>query len=388
MTTYGLTTTGFYKKDFVTCFNEIVAEYKAKFGNEIKTTGDSVFGNLIGIRAEREAIFWEQVEAVYLSRWIQSASGDALDNACALIAVSRILARYSFVTAILTNNTNSPVTVPVSSLVKQSSTNVLWQTLTEVIIPANDTVEVSLRSVETGPYTAEVGSIDTIVSLVNGWSEVDNEESAVTGRDRETDTELRIRAAFEIVSSKGGVLDAIKNRIRNEVTGVTFVAGKENRTDDTVDGLLPHSYLFVVVGGDDEEVGQMIFSSKPAGIQTNGSIEIEVTDDFGNTQIIKYDRAYDTNIYLVVNITKDNAKFPSNGSDLVKKYLVDYGKNLINGETVINHYLVGSLNLIPGINALTIYQGTSPSPVSSSSTTILASNRANIISSNIVVNIS
>lgn len=387
--TYGLTTTGFYKKDFITCYEEIVADYKAKFGNEIKITGDSVIGNLIGIRAERESIFWEQVEAVYLSRWIQSATDESLDNACALIAVSRIPARYSTVqTVTVTNTNNAPLTIPAESLVKQSSTNVIWQTLIEVIIPANGSNTVSVRSQETGTFTATTGSIDTIISLVNGWSTVSNSTEEIIGRDRETDTELRIRAAYEIVSSKGGVGAAIANRIRQEVAGVTYVAWQENRTKYTVNGLLPHSFLFVVVGGNDTEIAQMISISKPAGIETNGQVAININDDFGNAQAIKFDRAYDVDIYLVVNITKNPAKFPANGIDLVKKFLVDYGKILGNGETVINHYLSGTLNPIPGIENLSILQSTSPTPVSSANTSISASDRANILASNIVVNIS
>ena len=386
--TFGLTTTGFNRKDFVNCYDDLVAKFKAKYGNEIKTTGDSVIGNLIGIYAEREAICWEQLEAVYLSRWIQSAEGESLDNACALIAVSRIPARYSTIeTATLTNNTASPVTVPAFSFVKQSSTNVMWETLTSVVIPANGTITVSLRSVEKGQYTATIGSIDTIVSLINGWSDVTNDTIAVTGRDRETDTELRIRSAFEIVSSKGGVGEAIANRIRSEVTGVTYVAWQENRTKKTLNGLLPHSFLFVVVGGDDNDIAEMIYKSKPAGIETNGSESINITDDFGNNQAVKFDRAYDQDIYLIVNITKNVSKFPVNGVDLVKKYLVDYGKTLGNGETLINHYLVGALNTIMGIVELEILQGTTPSPVSSANISISASDRANILISNIVVNV-
>ncbi len=387
--TYGLTAEGFIKKDFTTCFNELVSEYKSKYGNDLKTSGDSVAGNFIGIRAEREVIFWEQIESVYLSRWIQFSSGEALDNACALIGVSRIPARYSTIeTATLTNNIASPVTVPAGSLVKQSSTGILWQTVTSVVIPANSTIEVSLRSDSTGSYSATIGSVDTIVTLINGWSDVTNDTIAILGRDRETDTELRIRANNELVSSKGGVGEAIANRIRNEVDGVTFVAWQENRTNDFMGGLLPHSFLFVVVGGTDNDIAEMIYNSKPAGIETNGSEIISITDDFGNSQDIKFDRAYEQDIYLIVNITKDVATFPTSGaSDLVKKLLVDYGKTLKNGQNVINHYLIGVLNSIDGITDLEILQGTTPSPTLTSTIVISSSDIANILTSNIVVNI-
>lgn len=387
--TYGLTENGFIKKDFVTCFDEIVTEYKAKYGNELKVSGDSVSGNLIGIQAERESIFWEQLESVYLSRYIQTASGEALDNACALIGVSRIPARYSTIqTATLTNDSATNITIPAGSLVKQSSTGVLWETVTTVVIPANNTITVSLRSNVTGSFTATIGSIDTIVTLINGWSEVTNDTIAIVGRDRETNTELRIRAYNELVTSRGGIGEAIANRLRNEVDGVTYVSWSENRTDETdINGLLPHSFKFVVVGGSDNDIGEMIKQSKPAGILTNGSESVSVTDDFGNTEVIKFDRAYEQDIYLIVNITKDSS-FPTSGaSDLVKKLLVDYGKTLINGQDLYNFYLIGALTPIQGITNLEILQGTSPTPTTTNTIVISPSDIANILTSNIVVNI-
>lgn len=385
---YGLTLTGFNKKDFVTCFADIEINLKARFGNELKTTGDSVAGNIMGCFAETVAIHWEQEQAVYLSRWIQSAENESLDNAVALIAISRIPARYSTVpTATLTNNSNSPLTIPANSLVKQSSTGIQWQTVNQVIIPANDSLTVALRSVETGNFTAEIGSIDTIISLINGWSSVTNNSVALVGRIRETDTELRIRAANEIVTSKGGIGSAIANRLKTEIAGVTFIAWEENRSHEHVNGLLPHSLHFVVVGGDDTEIANLIAEAKPVGIATNGQISINVLDDFGNNKVIKYDRAYQQNIYLIVNITKNN-DFPSNGLELVKKCLLDYVKTLKNGEKVRNHYLSGALNPVPGIDDLVIFQDISPNPVSSGNITITNDKVANLISSNIVVNIS
>lgn len=388
--TYGLTENGFIKKDFVTCFDEIVTEFKAKYGNELKVSGDSVAGNLIGIKAEREAIFWEQLESVYLSRYIQTASGEALDNAAALVGVSRIPARYSTIeTAILTNSSLTDITIPSSSLVKQSSTGVLWETVTNVVIPASSTATVSLRSNLTGSFTATIGSIDTIVTLINGWSEVTNDTIAIVGRDRETDTELRIRTYNELVTSKGGIGEAIANRLRNEVNGVTYVSWSENRTDTTdINGLLPHSFKFVVVGGSDNDIAEMIKQSKPAGILTNGSESVSVTDDYGNIEDIKFDRAYEQDIYLIVNITKDSSFPVSGASDLVKKLLVDYGKTLVNGQDLYNFYLIGALTPIQGIIGLQILQGTSPTPTTTNTIVISPSDRANILTSNIVVNIS
>lgn len=384
--TYGVTATGFNKPDFLTLFAQVEAELKSRYSNNLKNTGDSVAGNFIGIQAEREAIIWEQLEAVYLSAWIQFSSGESLDNAAALVGVFRVAAEYSTVNLELVNNSISDVTVLAGSQIQQSSTQTIWETTATVIIPANSTIACPARSDTTGYFTAEEGSINTIISLVSGWSEVSNTDEAVTGRDRETDSELRLKAQNRLAVAAGSIGEAIATRIRNEVPGVTFVSVQENDTSSVDEnGLLPHSLRFVVAGGTDLAIATMILNTKPGGINTNGEVETTFSDYYGAPKIIRFDRTVNDEIYLIVEIIK-NSKYPSNGDLLVKDLLVKYGLTYGDGDKVINHYLKGALNSIPGIDELIIYQGTSPDPNSEENITIPASARANIAISNIVVN--
>lgn len=384
--TYGVLPTGFKRKDFDTIFNELVNVFKNILGNELKITGDSRAGNIIGALSDRENKIWQQLEAVFLSGFTQFAEGEALDYAAFRIGIARYLAQYSNVTLTLTNSSLSPLTIPSGSLFKQSGINVIWEIISDVTIPADDTINVDARSKEKGAFTAEPDSIDTLVTIISGLSAVTNDNDAVVGRVKETDTELRKRCIESLVISLGGIGEAIKNRLENEVSGVTHVSWTENRTDDTdINGLVPHSFRFVVVGGDDTAVAQKISEAKPLGIPTNGATSITITDVNGNTEVIKYDRATAVNIYLEVNKTT-NSKYPSNGDLLIKNLLVEYGKKLIEDDNVINHYLVGALNSIPGIDSLDILQGTSTNPTLKTTISISSNERANIQASNIVVN--
>ena len=384
-TSYGLTLQGYVKKDFNTCFSELVALFQSKFGSDLKVTGDSVAGNVIGIYAEREAIQEEQIEAVYLSGYIQSASSQSLDWAFAKIGGSRILGEYSTAPILYTNSSGSDVVVLAGSLIKQSSTGVQWQTVTDATIPAHGTIAGTARSVDKGYFSAVDGSIDTIISLVSGWSVVSNTDIAVTGRLLETDSELRTRALKEIVESKGGIGSAIAKRIRNEVLGVTFAGWQENRTDSTVGELTPHSFNFTVAGGTDADIANMIFIAGGVGIETIGDVETTITRTDGPDMVIRFDRASNVDIYLTANITK-NSNYPANGNDLVKALLVAYGQGYSNGDPVLNHILIGVLNSIPGILTLQILQDITPTPLTSANITISALNRANIDISNIIVN--
>jgi hypothetical protein len=202
----------------------------------------------------------------------------------------------------------------------------------------------------------------------------------------ETDSELRIRAAEKLVISRGGVVAAIANRLKNEVDGVTYAEGTENKTDTTdVNGLKPHSYKFVVIGGTDADIADKIMECGGAGIDTNGTQSLTRYDSFNNPVVIKWDRATNVDIYLIVNITHTTA-YPSNGDTLVKSYLVTYGDTLVNDDDVINHYLVGALNAIPGITALEILQAKTAVPTTTALIAIAANERAYIKTENITVN--
>lgn len=140
MTTYGVTATGFVKKDAATILDELIAEYKAIHGENINTGPGSKYGNEIGARAERESLLWDLGEAVYLSSFRNTSTGQSLDATGALIGKARIEASYSTVTLTLATIGNTDVTVPSGSTVKQSTINVEWDTTAEATIPAAVTV--------------------------------------------------------------------------------------------------------------------------------------------------------------------------------------------------------------------------------------------------------
>jgi len=59
---FGLTSSGFIIKRLVDIKSELESLYRSVFGAGIKTTDDTVFGKLIGIQSEREAVLWELMQ--------------------------------------------------------------------------------------------------------------------------------------------------------------------------------------------------------------------------------------------------------------------------------------------------------------------------------------
>lgn len=236
---------------------------------------------------------------------------------------------------------------------------------------------VAAQSLDAGAFEATAGSIDTINTPVTNWDGVVNLAEAQTGRDREDDDTFRARVALELVIAQGSTLEAIKAQIR-ELDGVTYVAGEENRTA-TTDGNsnLPHSIRLTVVGGTDQDVIDAIGTYKAGGIATNGSTSGTYTDPEGGTHTLYFDRVTEINPYIRVLLTT-TADFPADGEDTIAAALADLAFD--HGEDLYNYVLITGVGVLdlPGITAMTIYQGTGAVPATSATITVAATELINI----------
>lgn len=384
----GLTNTGFEPKTGEEVFSDIETDLKSDFGANFDTTEKSPAGLILGIVSEQISNSWDLLDSIYRSLDPDQAEGLQQDYAYALVNVQRLQAVKSIVEAVtLTNNTLSPCTVPAGSLVRQSSTLKEWETLSEVVIPASGTVNVDVQCTEYGAITASVGSIDTIVNPIAGWDEVTNTNTEIIGRDEESNEDYRIRRETSLTTAQGGTCPAIKDRLINDVDGVTYVSYRENRTDTTDgNGLPPHSFEMIVEGGTDPDVASKILETGPAGIETYGTETESVTDSEGNVYQIKFSRITEVPIYLIVNLVT-NGDYPVDGDDQVKALLVTFFDTFERGQDVLNWRLDSAFKDIEGITGVTsILQGTAPAPGTSANITINNNQRATLSLANITVN--
>lgn len=206
-------------------------------------------------------------------------------------------------------------------------------------------------------------TLDTIVTPVSGWDEVTNPAAGVTGRDTETDAELRIRRAQTLLTGNA-TEDAIVQAISNNVIGITAVSIDSNRTDVTVDGLPPHSFHVVVVGGNDDDIAEQIWNTQGAGIASYGSTHIVVVDSEGQNQDIYFSRP--TPVYIHVKVLRDyytEEDYPTDGDNQIKESIVEWATlNQGIGKDVIRQRLNIPVYEIPGIEDLQITIDGTPNP--------------------------
>lgn len=83
---------------------------------------------------------------------------------------------------------------------------------------------------EYGPIPVPAGSLIEILTPVAGWQTINNFKAGVTGRNQETDEELRLRRAASLRVLGAATVEAIRARVLQEVPGVTSVTVFENVT--------------------------------------------------------------------------------------------------------------------------------------------------------------
>jgi hypothetical protein len=93
----------------------------------------------------------------------------------------------------------------------------------------------------------------------------------------------------------------------------------------------------------------VIWLAKPAGIETDGAISVNVIDSQGETRVVKFSRPTAVPIYVSIDLDVD-ITFPDNGAALAQAAIIAWGNSLgIGQDVIVFPRLVAQLNSIPGI---------------------------------------
>ncbi len=383
----GLDSSGYTTKTTEAIKADLESGFRAVFGAAISVIAQSVFGQLIGIVADRLSELWQLGLAIYTGSFREGATGVQLDNIGALTGTYRRAASYTTVSLTLTGTNGTVITA--GRLVKQAATGVQFTNDVGGTFSGTSLV-LEFRAFDTGPITAVAGTVDTIVTPVSGWTSVTNPlDHDALGADIESDAAYRLRQVAELRGQGASTVAAIRAKV-SALTGVTDCFVFENVGDVTdANGLPPHTFETVVDGGTDADIAKVVSDNKPVGIGTYGSTATATTDANGFAVTMNYSRPANLNIYIVINQTADASEYPVNGDDLVKAAVAAYGDlNYRMGSEVRSSALIGAIfGATVGVLETTLpLIGLAPSPGSSATLTVNNRQRAKLDTSRITVN--
>lgn len=212
---------------------------------------------------------------------------------------------------------------------------------------------------ETGARACPAGALNIIDTPRLGWDSVVNLADGVIGRDLESDTELRARHASSVRATGSATVEAIKARMRAEVPEVSSIQIYENRTNiTTADGIPPHAFESVIVGGSDIAVADQLWLTKPAGIETHGNVMVNVEDSEGDLQVVKFSRPVPKYAWIKVDVTSldDEETLPLTAEAAIKQAVLDYANaNIGVGDDLIVQRFYGPIySIVAGIAEMVI----------------------------------
>jgi len=426
---YGLSDSGFSVPNFGTIKSEIESSMVAQIG-AVNFEVPSILGVLTTIAAERELTIWEQVQNIYNSFFIDTATAGSLDYVVASNLLSRLKPSYTKVKCQLsgTNFTNiiagsqallantdivftidqnitisnencysidltisdatqanytitinntpiiytkiegdtvTTILAGLMALINSGSYNVnaslAADTLTiitsdmDVSFMCHVSIGVDIALVtssaificnQTGSVVVPSHTLNNIQTPIQGWVSIDNITAGATGRNLETDIELRQRQQNSLNIEAVATDPAIQARVL-QVAGVTSVQVVSDRVN--------HTISTIVLGGEDNAVASMLQLVRPAGIQLIGNTEVSVTDQTG-TYIINFTRPDKMYIFVEINLTVNSNFLPASIPE-IKNLIVNYINALGVNNTVIYQALYAFIYSVSGVTAATVLIG-------------------------------
>ena len=356
----GLTPTGFNRKRLVEILADLEAAQKAIFGENIDLNPESRFGQINGVLSEAISDAWEDEDKVYLSFIPASSSKNSLSDLVQLNGITRDDGDNSTVTGTITGTPG--LSIPAGNKASVVGTEEVFVTLDTIVIPAGGSIDVAMSSEEEGAIEAAAGTLTQIETPIFGWTSITNAADASLGRLDETDPELKIRREESTSAGGNNLADACAAQLKNldGVTDAIVIDNKKNVVDSN--GLDPHTFAPVVIGGQAVDIADVVWANTPQGIDSFGALTEAITDGQGFPQDVKYSRAADVEIHFKLDLTT-NANYPGDGDAQVKAAVVAYGQaNFKIFQDVITSRFYTPINTIPGVIGVEVFIGLSASP--------------------------
>ena len=235
--------------------------------------------------------------------------------------------------------------IPVGAKARDTSNNIYQCTGAGTILGGS--VNLYFENIEAGAIDCPANSVNQIYQTVIGWESVNNANAGVIGQDEESQIDFEARRFASVAKNAHGTLASIYAAVF-EVDGVTDVYAYENFTNSNLTylgyTLSPHSIYIAVVGGNDTDVANAIWSKKDVGADTNGNISVSIKDlNYAYPQpeyIVKFQRPASQSIYFNVSVV-NNPMLPNNATDLIKAAI----QSSFNGQDGQARARIGSLIL-------------------------------------------
>lgn len=287
---------------------QLTADFKEIYGEDINVDSNSPDGQLINIFAQILMDQYELLSQVYTSFDPDQAVGVVLDQRCAINGIQRKAGTYTYV--MLDVTVDRSVTLPGldensaedSYIVSDNEGNQFVLANTENLTAG--TTSLRFRAMNIGKVEVLPNTITTPVTIILGVTAINNPSGASEeGSNEETDAELRERRKRSVSISNQGYVDGLYSALAN-IPDVTAVSVYQNRGSSTdADGIPGHSIWVVIAGGSDKEIGEVMNYKVAGGVGMKGTQSVNVAQVDGSVATYYFDRPTSETLYVRLDIT-------------------------------------------------------------------------------------
>lgn len=290
--------------DTQTTRDEVVAEYRAIFGEDLVTDPETPQGALITAEViARDAMVRASAEvANQVNPGL--AQGAFLDALMALMGSSRHPATRSTIAGVTLGG--SPGTIVPEGSRATTAAGDIFRTVMLVTLDGTGAATVDMIADDYGPISCQPHQLTQVAESVLGWETVDNANAAVVGRLAESDARARNRRRSTLALSAISANEAIISRV-SQIPGVHSMTYRENATGSTmtVDGvsIAARSIYACIQGGTDQDIARALKATKTVGAAYSGGQTITITDEYsGQAYTVQFDRPTPVDVYTKVTV--------------------------------------------------------------------------------------
>lgn len=420
MPDFGLTDQGFIPQTRAEIRAELEEDFRGEFGRSLPLGNKTALGFWIGIVSDRVGALWEIEESNYSMMDPDKARKAALAALCLLTGTFKKEATATV--AIETLCGDDATVVAAGAVISLLSSGVRFATLETATLvaldawvaatpyikgdrvtnsalcfecittgvsagaggPAVDAADVLDNTVHwtcmgegtaatdtvvgcltNGDVFAAARDITVIETPIGGLNTARNLEDARSGREEDTDEQLRLRRETDLATPGTGPVDAIRAALL-QVPGVTAASVFFNNNDATDgDGIPGHSVEALVTGGSDQAIWQCLWDNVAAGIKTHGAEVGTVIDSQGREQTLRFTRPDELQIFTKITLVKDPKRYPADGDAQVRAAIAAWGQDQETGRDVDSSALSAQAFTVTGVLKVTeVLVGTVDPPVS------------------------
>lgn len=373
---------GFTRRTYNDLVESMENKTKELFGENARTTSNSVLGVLIRVFAWPLSLMYELLERVYLSSFINSSTGVSLDRLASNYSITRGPASAALVTLEFTGQADYIIEEGVQFA---TDNMIIFEMIDVVTIDQYGQGSGQAVSVDySDRANVAAGTITVALEPVEELYSVNNPSAASGGSKAEDDKSLRDRIKASNTSNPGPPVNGIISAVLS-VPGVRMARLVENNKMEVDEyGNPPKTIHIFSMGGDRQLIGQAIFDSIASGIQTTGNESVIVSDIGGFLHTVYFDYATPVRIYAKIVLTI-NDSFVQESVDEIKKLVENYVNTLEMGGVVRYSYFYPQIYSVGGVSVATVEIGRDRLDLQASDITLSAFESATIVSSDIEV---